>query len=148
MRSRFEQIQILPQLARWLAISLVIGILAGTASAGFLVSLEWATSWREAHVWIIAAVVCPSFLRHLCRMRLIGKPAFEVPPEIAAEWRAADLGTALDELTAAATAPISITERWLELNPCVMATITASPAAMMSETIGKPEVLRMSSSLP
>ncbi|TGE25315.1 chloride channel protein [Hymenobacter aquaticus] len=39
---------------RWLLISAVVGALAGTASAGFLVALDWVTSWREAHRWILA----------------------------------------------------------------------------------------------
>jgi chloride channel protein, CIC family len=39
---------------RWSAISTVVGILAGTASAGLLVSLEWATAVRESHRWLIA----------------------------------------------------------------------------------------------
>ncbi|GAB3577489.1 voltage-gated chloride channel family protein [Hymenobacter daeguensis] len=40
-------------LLRWLLICSLVGGLAGTASAGFLVALDWATSWREAHAWII-----------------------------------------------------------------------------------------------
>ena len=40
-------------LGRWLLLSALIGLLAGTASAGFLVALAWATAWREAHVWVI-----------------------------------------------------------------------------------------------
>lgn len=51
---RFEQLIALPQLVKWLAIAFVVGILSGTASAALLVSLEWATSWRESHLWIIA----------------------------------------------------------------------------------------------
>ncbi|QDA59082.1 voltage-gated chloride channel family protein [Hymenobacter jejuensis] len=39
---------------RWLAICAVVGALAGTASAGFLVALDWVTQWRESHLWIIA----------------------------------------------------------------------------------------------
>ncbi len=39
---------------RWAAISVAVGILAGTASAALLVSLEWATRTREAHLWLIA----------------------------------------------------------------------------------------------
>jgi H+/Cl- antiporter ClcA len=59
MRSRPELLEIAPQLAKWLALSLVVGALAGTAAAGFLVSLDWATNWRESHVWIIALLpVC------------------------------------------------------------------------------------------
>lgn len=34
-------------------LALIIALLAGTASALFLFSLEWATSWREAHAWVI-----------------------------------------------------------------------------------------------
>jgi H+/Cl- antiporter ClcA len=39
---------------RWLLLAAVVGALAGTASAGFLVSLEWVTSWRTAHPWALA----------------------------------------------------------------------------------------------
>ncbi|MGI4743062.1 MAG: chloride channel protein [Janthinobacterium lividum] len=39
---------------RWLLLSALVGGLAGTASAGFLVALEWATRWREAHPWALA----------------------------------------------------------------------------------------------
>lgn len=38
---------------KWLLICLVVGILGGSASAFFLVSLEWATNWRVDHEWII-----------------------------------------------------------------------------------------------
>lgn len=41
---------------RWLLISAAIGALAGTASAGFLVALDWVTTWREAHPWILAGL--------------------------------------------------------------------------------------------
>lgn len=41
-------------LLRWVVISTLIGGLAGTASAFFLVSLDWVTSWREGHRWVIA----------------------------------------------------------------------------------------------
>lgn len=43
-------------LLRWLLISGLIGALAGTASAGFLVSLDWVTRWREAHPWVLAGL--------------------------------------------------------------------------------------------
>ncbi len=44
---------------KWLLICTVVGSLAGSASAGFLVSLDWVTNWRENHVWIIALLpVC------------------------------------------------------------------------------------------
>lgn len=51
--SRNEQIVFLSFLAKWSLISLLIGLLAGSASAFFLVSLEWATNYREANTWII-----------------------------------------------------------------------------------------------
>ncbi|AYQ33836.1 voltage-gated chloride channel family protein [Runella sp. SP2] len=38
---------------KWLAMALIVGVLAGSASAFFLVSLNWVTEWREAHPWII-----------------------------------------------------------------------------------------------
>ncbi len=39
---------------RWLILATLAGILAGSASALLLVSLNWATDTREAHRWIIA----------------------------------------------------------------------------------------------
>ncbi|TDN40648.1 chloride channel protein [Hymenobacter sp. UV11] len=39
---------------RWLLLAALVGALAGTASAGFLVSLEWVTNWRTAHPWALA----------------------------------------------------------------------------------------------
>lgn len=39
---------------RWLVLSVLVGALAGSASAFFLVSLEWVTNYRELHEWIIA----------------------------------------------------------------------------------------------
>ena len=43
-------------LLRWLFISGLIGALAGTTSAGFLVALDWVTCWREAHPWALAGL--------------------------------------------------------------------------------------------
>lgn len=43
-----------PSSLKWLLISCVIGVCIGSASAGFLVSLEWATNVREATTWLIA----------------------------------------------------------------------------------------------
>lgn len=39
---------------KWGAISACIGILIGSASAGFLYSLNWVTDYRESHLWLIA----------------------------------------------------------------------------------------------
>ncbi|ALJ00479.1 voltage-gated chloride channel family protein [Rufibacter tibetensis] len=40
-------------LLRWLLLAIIVGVLAGTASALFLVLLEWATTYRESHLWVI-----------------------------------------------------------------------------------------------
>ncbi|GAA3932201.1 chloride channel protein [Hymenobacter algoricola] len=40
-------------LLRWLLLSLLVGALAGSASALFLVSLDWVTRWRELHEWAL-----------------------------------------------------------------------------------------------
>lgn len=50
---RPEQVELLPYLGKWLVIASVVAALAGSASAFFLVSLDRATEWREAHRWII-----------------------------------------------------------------------------------------------
>lgn len=39
---------------KWLSLSIIVGILAGTASAFFLVSLDLVTNLRESNLWIIA----------------------------------------------------------------------------------------------
>lgn len=49
----FRKYPAFPYLLKWLLISLIIGTLIGTASAGFLQSLNWVTDFRENHVWMI-----------------------------------------------------------------------------------------------
>ncbi len=53
---RVETIQLLRYLLRWLLLAPVAGVLAGSASALLLVSLEWATRTRDQHRWIIACL--------------------------------------------------------------------------------------------
>ncbi|WP_459209953.1 voltage-gated chloride channel family protein [Aquimarina rhabdastrellae] len=48
-----EQIPILFYAIKWLILSIIVGALAGSASALLLVSLEWATQVRETNLWII-----------------------------------------------------------------------------------------------
>ncbi|WP_288408472.1 voltage-gated chloride channel family protein [uncultured Herbaspirillum sp.] len=48
-----EQLYLLPYIAKWCLIACLIAVLAGSASAFFLFSLEYATQWREAHPWIL-----------------------------------------------------------------------------------------------
>src|SRR5256885_16991521 len=49
----FEQLELLPYLGKWFIFATLVAALAGTASAFFLLSLDLATAWREAHPWII-----------------------------------------------------------------------------------------------
>jgi H+/Cl- antiporter ClcA len=39
---------------KWLCLTIIVGILAGTASAFFLLTLDWVTDLREGNLWIIA----------------------------------------------------------------------------------------------
>jgi H+/Cl- antiporter ClcA len=50
---RSDRVRAIVDLAKWLSIGCVVGILTGTASAILLAALEWATTWRESHLWII-----------------------------------------------------------------------------------------------
>ncbi|MCX8532422.1 voltage-gated chloride channel family protein [Chryseobacterium luquanense] len=47
---------------KWLFITFIIGILIGSASAFFLQTLEWATQFRENHLWLIAFLPLGGFL--------------------------------------------------------------------------------------
>ena len=48
-----EQIALLPSIGKWLCLARVVAALAGSAAAVFLMTLDHATAWREAHRWII-----------------------------------------------------------------------------------------------
>jgi len=50
---RPEQIDLLPYLGKWTLLSIAVAALAGTASAFFLISLEWATETRNTNRWLI-----------------------------------------------------------------------------------------------
>lgn len=50
----FNKYPSVPYILKWFFISLVAGACIGTASAGFLISLDWATHFREEHLWLIA----------------------------------------------------------------------------------------------
>lgn len=52
--AKIEQVSILLFLCKWLFLGCVIGSLAGSASAILLLSLDWATNYREGHLWLIA----------------------------------------------------------------------------------------------
>lgn len=59
---QFEQLVALLQLSKWFIISCIVGIFSGLGSAALLASLEWATNWRESHLWIIALLPLAGFL--------------------------------------------------------------------------------------
>lgn len=48
-----EQLLLLPYIGKWTFLAGLIAVLSGTASAGFLFALDYATHWRETHSWII-----------------------------------------------------------------------------------------------
>jgi H+/Cl- antiporter ClcA len=50
----FEQIPLFFYLIKWICICFIAGVLIGSASAFFLIALDWATIFRENNVWIIA----------------------------------------------------------------------------------------------
>ncbi|MDG0816395.1 voltage-gated chloride channel family protein [Bdellovibrio svalbardensis] len=48
-----EQIRIFPEILKWLLIASVVGVLAGSASAGFLWALDFVTHFRLEHSWLL-----------------------------------------------------------------------------------------------
>jgi len=54
--------QLLLDIPKWILICALIGILSGSASAFFLVSLEWVTQFRIQHDWIIWLLPFGGFL--------------------------------------------------------------------------------------
>ncbi|GAA3559520.1 voltage-gated chloride channel family protein [Snuella lapsa] len=57
-----EQVPSLFYLIKWIFICLLLGAITGSVSAFFLLSLEWATNWRESHLWIIALLPIGGFI--------------------------------------------------------------------------------------
>ena len=57
----FRQYAATPYILKWLLICTIIGSCIGTASAGFLQSLEWVTNFRESHLWLIALLPIGGF---------------------------------------------------------------------------------------
>ncbi len=49
-----QQFLVIAQVIRWLIIASTVGVLSGSASAIFLLSLDWATHMRDSHIWLIA----------------------------------------------------------------------------------------------
>lgn len=59
---KLEQIKILNFTLKWLFISLFVGFFSGSASALFLVLLDYATNWREDNIWIITFLPIAGFI--------------------------------------------------------------------------------------
>ncbi len=53
VRLFFRRYPALPYILKWLFISSITGACVGSASAGFLQSLDWVTEYRENHLWLI-----------------------------------------------------------------------------------------------
>jgi H+/Cl- antiporter ClcA len=51
-RPHVESFIALPKLSKWFGVSFCVGVLAGISSAVLLMSLAWATEWRDAHGWV------------------------------------------------------------------------------------------------
>ncbi len=52
--SKIDLMSVLKYLLKWFSISSLVGVLVGSTSAFFLVTLDWATNTRENNLWIIA----------------------------------------------------------------------------------------------
>ncbi|WP_369928066.1 voltage-gated chloride channel family protein [Xanthomonas sp. NCPPB 2632] len=68
-----EQWELFPYIGKWLLLACAAAVLAGTASAGFLLSLDWATRTRDASPWIMALLPVAGFVVGWFYYRL-GKP--------------------------------------------------------------------------
>jgi len=64
--SSILQFPFLSYFLKWFAIAIIIGILAGSASAFFLFSLDIATNYREQNLWIIALLPAGGLIVGLC----------------------------------------------------------------------------------
>ncbi|WAH56267.1 voltage-gated chloride channel family protein [Pseudomonas silvicola] len=61
-RTRFEQLDLLPYIGKWLLLASLVALLAGSASAFFLFSLDYVTGVRESHRWLIGLLPVAGFV--------------------------------------------------------------------------------------
>lgn len=61
-RLLFRRYPLVPYLLRWVLICLILGLLIGSAAAFFLQTLQWATTFREKHHWILFLLPAGGFL--------------------------------------------------------------------------------------
>lgn len=59
---RIDPMALLPHVGKWLVLALLVAVLAGSASAVFLIALDWATRTREAQRWLIALLPLAGFV--------------------------------------------------------------------------------------
>ena len=61
-KPQIEQIPVLLFTIKWIAITAIVAVFIGIASAGFLKSLEWATYTREENNWLIWLLPIAGFI--------------------------------------------------------------------------------------
>lgn len=61
-----EQVRIGRYLIKWIILASMVGVLAGCASALFLIGLDWATRTREARPWLLYLLPVGGLLIGLC----------------------------------------------------------------------------------
>jgi H+/Cl- antiporter ClcA len=59
---RSEQLDLLSYMGKWIVLASAVAVLAGSASAFFLFSLDWATTTRVEHRWLIWLLPVAGFL--------------------------------------------------------------------------------------
>lgn len=69
IRLFFRAYPTLPYVGKWLLLSSIISACIGSASAGFLISLDWAGNYRESHLWVIVLLPLVGFLIGLLYFR-------------------------------------------------------------------------------
>ncbi|WP_413533977.1 voltage-gated chloride channel family protein [Empedobacter brevis] len=61
LRILFRKFPVITYILKWTLLCSLIGVCIGSVSAGFLQSLEWATNYRENHLWLIALLPLGGF---------------------------------------------------------------------------------------
>lgn len=61
-----EQVRVGRYLFKWIILGSLVGVLAGSASALFLISLDWATKTRESAPWLVYLLPVGGLLVGLC----------------------------------------------------------------------------------
>ncbi|MBO0935799.1 voltage-gated chloride channel family protein [Fibrella sp. HMF5335] len=62
MSALLTRFPVFAYISKWLFLSSIVAVGAGSASALFLVSLDWVTNYREAHPWLIALLPVGGFI--------------------------------------------------------------------------------------